>query len=152
LFAYLYSYFKGLDPLLAAIAASKFPALVFCRGIDPGSVKNTTRFDPFLGRSDVVSKLLPQADAVVCHASHQMTAQALLAGKPVLLLPTQLEQFLIMRRLVRFGAGLGIAPEVPNADYASALAALTEKTEYASKAREFSSAMLATSGARRSRL
>jgi len=37
----------------------------------------------------------------------------------VLLLPTQLEQFLIMRRLVRFGAGLGIAPEVSNADYAS---------------------------------
>jgi len=84
-----------------------------------------------------VSKLLPQAHALVCHGSHQMTAQALLAGKPVLLLPTQLEQFLIMRRLVRFGAGLGIAPEVPNADYASALTALAENAEYASKAREF---------------
>src|SRR5256885_1687277 len=35
LFAYLYSYFKGLDPLLAAVAASRSPALVFCRGIDP---------------------------------------------------------------------------------------------------------------------
>src|SRR5260221_13136693 len=66
-----------------------------------------------------------------------MTAQALLAGKPVLLLPTQLEQFLIMRRMVRFGAGLGIAPEVPNADYASALRALAEKGEYAAKALEF---------------
>jgi len=32
-----------------------------------------------------------------------------------------------MRRLVRFGAGLGIAPEVSNADYASALKALAEK-------------------------
>ena len=66
-----------------------------------------------------------------------MTAQALLAGKPVLLLPTQLEQFLIMRRVVRLGAGLGIAPDVPNADYASALTALTEKGEYAAKALEF---------------
>jgi UDP:flavonoid glycosyltransferase YjiC (YdhE family) len=66
-----------------------------------------------------------------------MTAQALLAGKPVLLLPTQLEQFLIMRRLVRFGAGLGIAPEVSNADYASALKAFAEKGQYAAKAREF---------------
>jgi UDP:flavonoid glycosyltransferase YjiC (YdhE family) len=84
-----------------------------------------------------VSQLLPQADIVVCHGSHQMTAQALLAGKPVLLLPTQLEQFLIMRRLVRYGAGLGIAPEVPNADYASALGALAEKAQYAAKAREF---------------
>jgi UDP:flavonoid glycosyltransferase YjiC (YdhE family) len=66
-----------------------------------------------------------------------MTAQALLAGKPVFVLPTQLEQFLIMRRLVRFGAGLGIAPEAPNADYASALKALAEKAKYAAKALEF---------------
>jgi len=138
LFAYLYSYFKGLDPLLAAIAASKSPALVFCRGIDPklrekyggGSIR-------FPAEAMSVSKMLPQADAVVCHGSHQMTAQALLAGKPVLLLPTQLEQFLIMRRLVRFGAGLGIAPEVPDADYASALEALAAKAGYAAKAREF---------------
>jgi UDP:flavonoid glycosyltransferase YjiC (YdhE family) len=139
LFAYLYSYFKGLDPLLAAVAASRSAALVFCRGIDP---KLRKKYDGgsirFSEEPMSVSKLLPQAHAVVCHGSHQMTAQALLAGKPVLLLPTQLEQFLIMRRVVRFGAGLGIAPEVANADYASALKALAEKTAYASKAREFS--------------
>src|SRR5216117_3950234 len=138
LFAYLYSYFKGLDPLLAAIAASGSPTLVFCRGIDP---KLREKYDEgsihFSAEPMSVSKLLPQAHALVCHGSHQMTAQALLGGKPVLLLPTQLEQFLIMRRLVRFGAGLGIAPDVPNADYASALTALAENTEYASKAREF---------------
>jgi UDP:flavonoid glycosyltransferase YjiC (YdhE family) len=138
LFAYLYSYFNGLDPLLAAIAALKAPALVLCRGIDP---KLTEKYRGgsihFSAEAMSVSQLLPQADIVVCHGSHQMTAQALLAGKPVLLLPTQLEQFLIMRRLVRYGAGLGIAPEVPNADYASALGALAEKAQYAAKAREF---------------
>ena len=139
LFAYIYSYFKGLDPLLAAIVAVKARTLVFCRGIDP---KLREKYDGgsihFSAEAMSVSQVLPQAQAVVCHGSHQMTAQALLAGKPVLLLPTQLEQFLIMRRVVRLGAGLGIAPDVPNADYASALAALTEKTEYASKAREVS--------------
>jgi len=138
LFAYLYSYFKELDPLLAAIAGLRSPTLVFCRGIDP---RLREKYDGgairFSAEAMSVSQLLPQADIVVCHGSHQMTAQALLAGKPVLLLPTQLEQFLIMRRLVRFGAGLGIAPEVPNADYASALRALAEKGEYAAKALEF---------------
>ena len=137
-FAYLYSYFKGLDPLLAAIVALKARTLVFCRGIDP---KLREKYDRgsirFSAVAMSVSKVLPQAHAVVCHGSHQMTAQALLAAKPVLLLPTQLEQFLIMRRVVRFGAGLGIAPEAPNADYASALGALTEKAGYAAKAREF---------------
>jgi UDP:flavonoid glycosyltransferase YjiC (YdhE family) len=138
LFAYLYSYFKGLDPLLAAIAARRQPALVFCRGIDSKlKEKYAESSIHFPSEAMSVSRVLPGADMVVCHASHQMTAQALLAGKPVLLLPTQLEQFLIMRRLVRFGAGLGIAPEVPNADYPSALKALAENPEYAAKAREF---------------
>src|SRR5712691_8704605 len=138
LFAYLYSYFKGLDPLLAAIAALKSRTLVFCRGIDP---KLKERYDGasirFSAEAMSVSRLLPQADIVVSHGSHQMTAQALLAGKPVLLLRTHLEQFLITRRLVRFGAGLGIATEVPNADYASALKALAENGQYAAKAYEF---------------
>jgi hypothetical protein len=138
LFAYLYSYFGGLDPLLSAIAARKQPALVFCRGIDPKlKEKYAGASIHFSQEAMAVSRVLPQADAAICHASHQMTAQALLVGKPVLLLPTQLEQFLIMRRLVRFGAGLGTAPEVPNADYATALAALAENPGYAAKAREF---------------
>ena len=138
LFAYLYFYFKGLDPLLAAIAARNQPALVFCRGIDPKLKEKYERSSiRFSAEAMAVSRVLPGADMVVCHASHQMTAQALLAGKPVLLLPTQLEQFLIMRRLVRFGAGLGIAPEMPNADYASALKSLGDKPEHAAKAREF---------------
>ena len=138
LFAYLYSYYKGLDPLLAAIAARKQPALVFCRGIDE---KLKEKYEGssihFSAEAMAVSRILPGADLVVCHASHQMTAQALLAGKPALLLPTQLEQFLIMRRMVRFGAGLGIAPEVPNADYAAALKALAENREHAARARDF---------------
>jgi len=138
LFAYLYSYFKGLDPLLAAIAARKLPALVFCRGIDPKLKEKYAGSSIFFSADAMaVSRVLPQSDMVVCHASHQMTAQALLAGKPVLLLPTQLEQFLIMRRLVRYGAGLGIAPEVPNADYAAALAALEANRGYAERARDF---------------
>ena len=138
IFAYLYAYFAGLERLLGAIAARGQPALVFCRGIDPKlKEKHTGSSIHFAQEAMAVSRVLPQAGAVVCHASHQMTAQALLAGKPVLLLPTQLEQFLIMRRLVRFGAGLGVAPEVPDTDYAAALEALAENPGYTAKAREF---------------
>ncbi len=66
-----------------------------------------------------------------------MTAEALLAGKPVLLLPTQLEQFLITRRVVRYGAGLGIAPDVSDADFAAALHELLDDRSYADKAGQF---------------
>jgi len=121
-FGYLYNYFAGLDPLLAALKRIDAPTLMLCRGINPdllrrhqgGSVHVT-------GEPMSVSGLLPQADLVVCHGSHQMTAQSLLGAKPLLMLPTQLEQFLIMRRVVRFGAGLGVDPAVPDADYGRAI-------------------------------
>jgi UDP:flavonoid glycosyltransferase YjiC (YdhE family) len=137
-FGYLYNYFSGLDPLLAALQRLDAPTLLLCRGADPellqrhagGSLRVT-------GEPMSVSRLLPQADLVICHGSHQMTAQALLAGKPLLMLPTQLEQFLIMRRVVRFGAGLGIDSAAPGADYASAVGALAQEPGYAARAREF---------------
>ncbi len=137
-FAYLYNYFQGLDPLLGALRRLDAPTLMLCRNVNAdllrkhegGSVRVT-------GEPMSVSRLLPQADVVVCHGSHQMTAQALLGAKPLLMLPTQLEQFLIMRRVVRFGAGLGTDPAVPDADYAVAVSDLAGKPAYAGKAREF---------------
>jgi UDP:flavonoid glycosyltransferase YjiC (YdhE family) len=137
-FAYLYHYYKELEPLLAALSGLGPTSLVFCRGIDARLKEKYNRGSVRFSEEPMsVSKLLPQCDLVVCHASHQMTAQALLAGKPVLLAPTQLEQFLIMRRVVRYGAGLGIASDVPNPDFACALRELAGNHGYAAKAREF---------------
>lgn len=136
-FGYLYNYFAGLDPLLAALRHLDAPTLLLCRGANPELVAKHAG-GPVLVTSEPmsVSRLLPQAQLVVCHSSHQMTAQSLLAGKPLLMLPTQLEQFLIMRRVVRFGAGLGVDPAVPDADYAKALGELAAPG-YAAKAKEF---------------
>jgi len=137
-FAYVYRYYTGLDDLLGALAALRVPTLMLCRGIDAKLREKHAGGPVHVSEEPMaVSKLLPQCDLVVCHASHQMTAQALLAGKPALLLPTQLEQFLIMRRVVRYGAGLGVAGDVANADFVSALRELAANAGYAAKAREF---------------
>ena len=137
-FAYLYHYSKGLEGLLEALRRLDAPTLMLCRGIDArirascdGTCVHVTE------QAMAVSRLLPGTDLVVGHGSHQMTAQALLAGKPLLMLPTQLEQFLIMRRVVRFGAGLGVAQDVPNPDFAAALAELAGNPAYGAQAREF---------------
>ena len=84
-----------------------------------------------------LSQVLPQADLVVCHGGHQTSALALLAGKPLLFLPTQLEQFLIMRRVVRQGAGLGVMPEVAAPDFGAALAELSANPAYRAQAQAF---------------
>lgn len=137
-FGYLYNYFAGLDPLLAALRRLDAPTLLLCRGANQELVRKHAGGSVLVTSEPVsVSRLLPQADVVVCHGSHQMSAQALLGAKPPLMLPTQLEQFLIMRRVVRFGAGLGVDPAVPDADYARAVGELAGKPVYAGKAHEF---------------
>jgi len=136
-FGYLYNYFTGLEPLLAALARLQARTLLLCRGAHPALVgKHAGGSVRVLNEPMAVSRVLPQADMVACHASHQMTAQALLAGKPLLMLPTQLEQFLIMWRVVRLGAGLGVDPAVPDADYAKAVGELAGPA-FASKAQAF---------------
>ena len=77
------------------------------------------------------------ADVVVCHGSHQTTAEALLVGRPLLLLPTQLEQFLTTRRVVRYGAGLGILQEAAQPDFSTALTTLSREKRFAQHARDF---------------
>ncbi len=137
-FAYLYSYYEALPALLEALAALDAPTLLLCRGIDR-ALREKYRGGP-VHLSDEpmsVSRLLPDADLVISHGSHQMTAQALLAGKPVLALPTQLEQFLITRRVVRFGAGLGVAPGTQQPDFRAALSELRTNPAYRGRAQEF---------------
>jgi UDP:flavonoid glycosyltransferase YjiC (YdhE family) len=137
-FAYVYNYFKPLPGLLEALARLDAPSLIFCRGADPELRRKYEGTCVVLTEEAMsVSRVVPQCDVVFCHGSHQMTAQALLAGKPVLLASTQLEQFLNTRRVVRFGAGLGIAPDVADPDFAAAISKLTPNSSYAVKAADF---------------
>lgn len=136
-FAYLYKHYAQLGRLLEDLGRAGLSTLAMCRGIDPALRPKEDASVHVATEPMSVSRLLPQCDVVVCHGSHQMTAQALLAGKPVLLLPTQLEQFLITRRVVRQGMGLGMAPEVAAPDFAAALGALGTDASYAQKAGEF---------------
>jgi len=137
-FGYLYQYYAGLPRLLEALAQLDMPTLLLCRGID-ASLKQ--RFSEgsvrVVEEPMAVSRFLPRCDLVICHGSHQMSAQSLLAGRPLLMLPTQLEQFLITRRVVRYGAALGVVADEPDADYAAALEALTQAPKYAEFAQAF---------------
>jgi UDP:flavonoid glycosyltransferase YjiC (YdhE family) len=136
--AYLYAYYAQLEPLLKALAVRDCPTLAFVRGLDAGARERPAAGPVLLSAEPLaVTRLLRESDLVICHASHQMTAQALLAGKPVLLVPTQLEQFLIMRRVVRQGAGLGIAPDTPQLDFAAALEEMRRNPRYCASAQEF---------------
>jgi len=81
-------------------------------------------------------RLLRQAD--ICVANGPGTALAALqAGVPVLMLPTQLENFLFALALQRKGVGAVIHPDQASPDFAGALADLLAGDKYAAGARAF---------------
>ncbi len=68
-----------------------------------------------------LNKVARQADAGLTYASAAATVAFLMAGKPVLMIPGHLEQFLFARRVAEMGAGLIQNPEQPPHDLAAML-------------------------------
>jgi UDP:flavonoid glycosyltransferase YjiC (YdhE family) len=68
--------------------------------------------------------VLPGASLCVAHAGPGLAARALAAGVPMALLPLQLEQFLIARRIVEGGSAALVSPEEAAPDFREWLASL----------------------------
>jgi len=136
--AYLYPYYEHLGALLDVIDHRVGAAIIVCLGIsDTLRRGHESESIVFADRLLDFPQMAAQADIVICHGSHQATAEALLAGKPLLMLPTQVEQFLTTRRVVRQGAGLGILPGVASPDFSTALHALLQETSFGAQAQAF---------------
>ena len=80
---------------------------------------------------------LPESELCICHAGEATLAQALLAGVPLLLLPTQAEQFLIARRVGQTGAGVNAAERPRPLDYAALIGSLLGESPQRQAARAF---------------
>ena len=87
----------------AVVAAPGMPPRM-CAALSTGSVR-------VFGEPLALAELLPGADLCVCHGGPGIVGRALEAGVPLALLPIQLEQFLIGRRVVSAGAGAMLAPD-----------------------------------------
>ena len=78
---------------------------------------------------------LAQAELCVCHAGEATLAQSLLAGVPLLMLPSHVEQFLSARSVALSGAGYNAA--APTADWRAAVRLLLNDATYRNAARAF---------------
>lgn len=112
-FAYLKP-FKTLPSLLTTLKEAGHPTLVYLKEANPevaqqyGSerLRFTTR--PVDLRSTV-----KDAAVVICHSGHGTVSAALLAGKPLLALPLNLEQTMLATRVEAAGAGLAAPALAP---------------------------------------
>jgi UDP:flavonoid glycosyltransferase YjiC (YdhE family) len=85
---------------------------------------------------DIVSAAA-QCDAAICHSGIGTVNALLQAVKPMVLLPAQLEQFLLARNVEALGAAIVVVPEEVKQEFGGALKAILENPSFSGKTRAF---------------
>ena len=113
-FAYLKP-FDTLPSLLTTLRDAGHPTLIY---LGKGAEDIAKQFEggnlAFSDRPVDLKSAVTEAELVICHSGHGTVSSALLAGKPLLLLPLNMEQRMISARVLQAGAGLvapALAPE-----------------------------------------
>ena len=114
MFAYLKP-FKTLPSLLTALKESGHPTLVYLSKDSEDARKEYSGESlSFSDQPMDLSRAVADAELVICHAGHGTVSASLLAGKPLLLLPLNIEQRMLSVRVVESGAGLAAPALAPD--------------------------------------
>lgn len=138
IFAYLRTTSPHHEAALAALRALGEPAVVYFPGAPRGLIERYSA--PHLVFSAIpldLAQAAREADAAITYAGMSTVTSFLLKGKPLLLLPGHLEQFLVARRVEEMGAGLMVNPEQAPADLESKLRRILSEPEFGLNAQAF---------------
>ncbi len=128
----VFAYLKPRDPRFEAVLSGlrKLDAevLVAAPGLAPDRARaaSTPRMRVLCDAVNL-DPLLPGMSLCVSHAGPGLAARALAAGVAMALLPLQLEQFLIAKRIVDGGGAAMVSPEEAAPDFAEWFASLLER-------------------------
>lgn len=112
IFAYLRFEVVQHVALLELLVAMDVQCVVYFPGIDPALKERFARSQlQFTEHPLDIGQVMREVDYVITYANLLTTTAALLAGKPLLLLPFHLEQFLLAQRVETLGAGIMVRPE-----------------------------------------
>lgn len=137
-FAYLRQESPHHEAALAALLALGQATAVYFPNLPPPlAAKYSAPHLVFLDQPADIEQMARDADLAVTYASLATTTAFLLAGKPLLLLPGHLEQFLVARRVEEMGAGRLVNPEQPPGDLHVVLADLINNPSWRENARAF---------------
>lgn len=138
IFAYLKGGVKGIETVLQVLRDIDASVLIYATGFSPAQIKKfQTEKLIFSSKMLNLKKVCQQCDLVICHAGHATVARALVEGIPVVMLPTQVEQFLLSARLARFGLGTMVNHQDKQPDYAGAIQRALNEKSIKQKAKEF---------------
>lgn len=136
-FAYLKPHYGLFEQAIGALARVEASVVVFAPGVARQQVSKLQT--PNLVFSDKplhMGQTREECDMAVCHAGGMVDVM-LGAGKPVLLLPMQMEQTMTSRRVEQSGCGLVFMPEQSAKRLENLTKALLESEDIAGKARAY---------------
>jgi hypothetical protein len=122
-FAYLQNDYRHLEPVLAALAGSRARCLVVAPGL--ASATRERYAGPRLVFADGLvdaRAAIAGCDACVGHGNSGTVMSVLRAGKPMLLLPAQLEHFILASRIEALGMAVTVHPDAKPLDIGGGLA------------------------------
>jgi UDP:flavonoid glycosyltransferase YjiC (YdhE family) len=137
-FVYLEPQMRDFPGVLEVVNALGLRAIVCAPGIsDDMRRKYENPRTIVSGYPFRLDKLLAECDLFIGYAGHGMTATMLMAGVPLLLLPNQLERFLLATRVASLGAGIAVNPDAPPPDYSALIRMMLDAPGYRDQARLF---------------
>lgn len=123
--------FRGLPTILTALQRIGAQVIAIIPGIT--DQQRTLYADKRLriGRRPIrISSIIETAETVITHGGHGLAAAAMLAGAPVLSIPTTIEQWLTSRNLEKLGTGIGVSRRHVGTGFATALDTITSEPSY----------------------
>jgi UDP:flavonoid glycosyltransferase YjiC (YdhE family) len=138
IFAYLRAESPHHEAVLAALHALGQAAAIYFPDMPPAlAARYSATHLSYLDQPADIEQMTREADLAITYASLATTTAFLLAGKPLLMLPGHLEQFMVARRVEEMGAGRLVNPEQPPGDLRGVLADLIDNPAWRTNAEAF---------------
>lgn len=130
-FVYVYPEDARFEPLLDALVALPTATVVHAPGLTAAQERRLERASlRFSARPVRMDRVRAEADLVVCHGGFGTVSAALLAGRPLLLLPQHGEQLSLALRLQQRGVALVVQPAQKAANFRRLVRALLEQPRH----------------------
>jgi UDP:flavonoid glycosyltransferase YjiC (YdhE family) len=139
-FAYLRSDYKHIEATLAALTVSGARCVIFVHGATPAlrEKHKSGRLVFSAGLLDM-DRAVTESDLCVCHGNFGTVMEVLRRGKPMVVLPLDLEKFLTATAVERQNAGCWIHPDTANPDFNGAIRRVLTDSAFKDSARAFAS-------------
>jgi len=143
-FAYLKPY-DAIESLLELLGQLELPVMVACDGLSEGlRQKYASATLAFAPPNVDLQQMARDCHFAITNANHTTTCRFLLAGKPVMVIPLQLEQELLAEAIRRNGLGVVVRASEPRDAYVQMLS-LMNRSLHHDKARAFADCCAASS-------